>query len=125
MKLPSSLIPSTATTPTPEPVAEVGPAPDVETGAPEPEDAPDVTKEAPEGATEAPEGATEAPEDATEAPEDATEAPEDDSDKVVFLSAKDLERTKTLRELKDLCADRNLSNVGKKGELAARLVAAQ
>ena len=40
----------------------------------------------------------------------------------VELTADVLERTKTLRQLKDMCTERGLVNTGKKSELAARLL---
>lgn len=40
------------------------------------------------------------------------------------ITANLLERSKTLKELKDMCTEKGLSNVGKKAELAKRLVEA-
>lgn len=40
------------------------------------------------------------------------------------ITANLLERNKTLKELKDMCTEKGLSNVGKKAELAKRLVEA-
>ena len=52
------------------------------------------------------------------------EAAKTDDDVIeVELTADLLERTKTLRQLKDMCTERNLVNTGKKSELAARLLA--
>lgn len=43
-------------------------------------------------------------------------------EQAVPLSASELERKKTLKELKDMCVEKGLSNLGKKAELAKRLV---
>lgn len=40
------------------------------------------------------------------------------------ITANLLERNKTLKELKDMCTEKGLSNVGKKAELAKRLAEA-
>ena len=39
------------------------------------------------------------------------------------VDVEDLERTKTLRQLRDMCSARGLSSTGKKGELVQRLMA--
>jgi hypothetical protein len=52
-------------------------------------------------------------------PSPPAEAPP--ADDALILSAEDLERTKTLRQLRDMCAARGLPNTGKKSELVTRL----
>ena len=62
-------------------------------------------------------------------PADAPAAESDDEAEVtVQVSAptvEELKRTRTLRDLKDLCTELGLSNAGKKEELASRIVAAR
>ena len=56
-------------------------------------------------------------------PEDG-ELPEvSPNESVEAVTAEELERTKTLKQLREMCLERNLSAAGKKGELARRLMA--
>ena len=82
-------------------------------------------KEAPvkEAPTEEASPAKEAAAPTEEATALAEAAKTDDDVIEVELTADLLERTKTLRQLKDMCTERNLVNTGKKSELAARLLA--
>ena len=58
-------------------------------------------------------------------PKEEEEDAEEVTVEVTGETVEELKRTRTLRQLKDLCASMNLSNVGKKDELAARIVAAR
>jgi hypothetical protein len=60
------------------------------------------------------------PPDATDDPASGAESP---SDIVVGVSQAELERTRTLRELRDMCSAQGLPTTGKKSDLARRLVA--
>ena len=55
-------------------------------------------------------------------PADKTELEASTEEIIIVETFADLERTKTLKELKEMCLARGLSNVGKKSDLAKRLV---
>ena len=54
-----------------------------------------------------------------------TEEPADGCEVEVLETAVDLKRNKTLRELKDMCTELRVSNVGRKDELAMRIIEAR
>lgn len=51
----------------------------------------------------------------------SSEEPATDKDNEALPDPKEMERTMTLRQLRDLCTKKNLSSTGKKSELVARL----
>lgn len=111
MQLPPSLIPEELTRPKRSNRKDT----DVVTPDPAPEEVP-VELDPPEQVITVKES------DPTEAEEDnARGVAEEGEDVTVVLTASDLERKKTLRELRKMCEDAKLSAKGTKSELAHRL----
>ena len=127
MPLPESLIPATLPV-TPKRSKRVQGADEVrappEEEAPEEGAAPPEEKAAPEEGAAPPEEEAAPPEEGVAPPEEeaapeANTASSEASNEIIVYE--DLQRTKTLRELKEMCLERSLPTHGKKMELVRRI----
>jgi hypothetical protein len=120
LKLPQSCIPDLLSTP-----IEASP-PSPRLPSPVPEAVPAELSEHPSAAAvEPPEPVVEPPVEAAEPPVPAESADDDADVMIIEIDPEQLRRTKTLRQLRDMCVARGLPDHGKKSEVVDRLVEAR